>query len=119
MSLPLEQPSRTLTADDILDALDPEQRQVAASPSGPMCVLAGAGTGKTRAITHRIAYGVLSGAYQPQRVLAVTFTARAAGEMRTRLRELGVPGVQTRTFHAAALRQLRPWRAAIWRLSEV
>ena len=104
----------TPTADDILDALDPEQRQVAASPSGPMCVLAGAGTGKTRAITHRIAYGVLSGAYQPQRVLAVTFTARAAGEMRTRLRELGVPGVQTRTFHAAALRQLHYfWPQAI------
>jgi DNA helicase-2/ATP-dependent DNA helicase PcrA len=79
-----------------------------------MCVLAGAGTGKTRAITHRIAYGVHSGAYQPQRVLAVTFTARAAGEMRTRLRELGVPGVQARTFHAAALRQLHYfWPQAI------
>jgi len=97
-----------------LDALDPEQRQVASSCSGPMCVLAGAGTGKTRAITHRIAYGVLSGAYQPQQVLAVTFTARAAGEMRTRVRELGVPGVQTRTFHAAALRQLHYfWPQAI------
>jgi DNA helicase-2/ATP-dependent DNA helicase PcrA len=71
-----------------------------------MCVLAGAGTGKTRAITHRIAYGVHSGAFQPQRVLAVTFTARAAGEMRTRLRDLGVAGVQARTFHSAALRQL-------------
>ncbi len=82
--------------------------------SGPMCVLAGAGTGKTRAITHRIAYGVLSGAYQPQRVLAVTFTARAAGEMRTRLRDLGVGGVQARTFHAAALRQLHYfWPQAI------
>ncbi len=93
-------------ADAVLDALDPEQREVASHPLGPMCVLAGAGTGKTRAITHRIAYGVLSGAYQPQRVLAVTFTARAAGEMRTRLRALGVGGVQARTFHAAALRQL-------------
>lgn len=93
-------------ADAVLDALDPEQREVAAHPRGPMCVLAGAGTGKTRAITHRIAYGVLSGVYQPQRVLAVTFTARAAGEMRTRLRDLGVGGVQARTFHAAALRQL-------------
>jgi DNA helicase-2/ATP-dependent DNA helicase PcrA len=69
-------------------------------------VLAGAGTGKTRAITHRIAYAVHSGVQQPQRVLAVTFTARAAGEMRTRLRGLGVQGVQARTFHAAALRQL-------------
>jgi DNA helicase II / ATP-dependent DNA helicase PcrA len=114
MSPPPVRPSGTPTPDDILDALDPEQRQVAASPSGPMCVLAGAGTGKTRAITHRIAYGVLSGTYQPQRVLAVTFTARAAGEMRTRLRELGVPGVQTRTFHAAALRQLHYfWPQAI------
>ena len=101
-------------ADDVLDALDPEQRDVAAHPLGPMCVLAGAGTGKTRAITHRIAYGVLSGAYQPQRVLAVTFTARAAGEMRTRLRDLGVGGVQARTFHAAALRQLHYfWPQAI------
>ena len=93
-------------ADAVLDALDPEQREVAAHPSGPMCVLAGAGTGKTRAITHRIAYGVLSGVYQPQRVLAVTFTARAAGEMRSRLRDLRVGGVQARTFHAASLRQL-------------
>ncbi|WP_392542855.1 ATP-dependent DNA helicase UvrD2 [Oryzobacter telluris] len=101
-------------ADAILDALDPEQREVAAHPSGPMCVLAGAGTGKTRAITHRIAYGVLSGVHQPQRVLAVTFTARAAGEMRTRLRDLGVGGVQARTFHAAALRQLHYfWPRAI------
>jgi DNA helicase-2/ATP-dependent DNA helicase PcrA len=114
MSQPPGRPSGTPTADDILDALDPEQREVAASPRGPMCVLAGAGTGKTRAITHRIAYGVHSGAYQPQRVLAVTFTARAAGEMRTRLRELGVPGVPARTFHAAALRQLHYfWPQAI------
>ncbi len=102
------------SADDILDALDPEQREVAVNPSGPMAVLAGAGTGKTRAITHRIAYGVRAGAYQPQRVLAVTFTARAAGEMRTRLRELGVAGVQARTFHSAALRQLHYfWPQAI------
>ena len=102
------------SADDVLDALDPEQREVAAHPSGPMVVLAGAGTGKTRAITHRIAYGVRSGTYVPTRVLAVTFTARAAGEMRTRLRELGVVGVQVRTFHAAALRQLHYfWPQAI------
>ena len=90
----------------LLDALDPEQRRVAEALRGPVRVLAGAGTGKTRAITHRIAYGVLSGVHQPQRVLAVTFTARAAGEMRTRLRDLGVGGVQARTFHAASLRQL-------------
>ncbi|GAB2453180.1 ATP-dependent DNA helicase UvrD2 [Xylanimonas ulmi] len=92
--------------DAILDALDPEQREVATALHGPVVVLAGAGTGKTRAITHRIAYGVRSGVYKPTTVLAVTFTARAAGEMRTRLRDLGVVGVQARTFHAAALRQL-------------
>jgi DNA helicase II / ATP-dependent DNA helicase PcrA len=95
-----------MSADAVLDGLDPEQRQVASAVAGPVCVLAGAGTGKTRAITHRIAYGVHSGVYAAQRVLAVTFTARAAGEMRTRLRALDVQGVQARTFHAAALRQL-------------
>ncbi|GAA4949905.1 ATP-dependent DNA helicase UvrD2 [Yinghuangia aomiensis] len=95
------------TADEVLDALDPEQRRVAKSVDGAVCVLAGAGTGKTRAITHRIAYGVLTGVMQPGQTLAVTFTARAAGEMRGRLRQLGVPGVQARTFHAAALRQLQ------------
>ena len=95
-----------MSADEILDALDPDQRAVALALRGPVCVLAGAGTGKTRAITHRIAYGVRTGVYTPTTVLAVTFTARAAGEMRTRLRDLGVAGVQARTFHAAALRQL-------------
>ncbi|MDO8122685.1 ATP-dependent DNA helicase UvrD2 [Isoptericola sp. b490] len=94
------------TADALLEPLDPEQREVALALRGPVCVLAGAGTGKTRAITHRIAYGVRTGTYPPASVLAVTFTARAAGEMRTRLRDLGVVGVQARTFHAAALRQL-------------
>ena len=96
----------TPSPDALLAALDAEQRTVARTLLGPVAALAGAGTGKTRAITHRIAYGVHSGVYQPQRVLAVTFTARAAGEMRVRLRELGVVGVQARTFHAAALRQL-------------
>ncbi|WP_285726117.1 ATP-dependent DNA helicase UvrD2 [Psychromicrobium xiongbiense] len=91
----------------VLSGLDEEQRQVATALHGPVCVLAGAGTGKTRAITHRIAYGVHSGVYQPSRLLAVTFTARAAAEMRTRLRDLGVGAVQARTFHAAALRQLQ------------
>jgi DNA helicase-2/ATP-dependent DNA helicase PcrA len=90
----------------VLDGLDPEQRAVAEAVRGPVCVLAGAGTGKTRAITHRIAHAVLTGIVSPQRVLAVTFTTRAAGELRGRLRELGAPGVQARTFHAAALRQL-------------
>nr|WP_245797604.1 ATP-dependent DNA helicase UvrD2 [Mangrovactinospora gilvigrisea] len=97
----------TLAADQILDALDPEQRAVATALHGPVCVLAGAGTGKTRAITHRIAYGVRTGAMVPQQVLAVTFTTRAAGEMRGRLRTLGAEGVQARTFHSAALRQLQ------------
>lgn len=91
----------------MLDGLDPEQREVAMALHGPVCVLAGAGTGKTRAITHRIAYGVRAGILQPASVLAVTFTNRAAGEMRGRLRQLGAGGVQARTFHSAALRQLQ------------
>lgn len=94
-------------AERVLEALDPEQREVALAVSGPVVVLAGAGTGKTRAITHRIAYAALTGQHDPRRTLAVTFTARAAGEMRHRLAELGVEGVQARTFHSAALRQLR------------
>ncbi|MDT0443207.1 ATP-dependent DNA helicase UvrD2 [Streptomyces johnsoniae] len=95
------------SADAVLEGLDPEQRAVATTLQGPVCVLAGAGTGKTRAITHRIAYGVRAGIFQPATVLAVTFTQRAAGEMRGRLRQLGAGGVQTRTFHSAALRQLQ------------
>ncbi|WP_308461185.1 ATP-dependent DNA helicase UvrD2 [Streptomyces sp. Ru62] len=101
-------------ADAVLEGLDPEQREVATSLHGPVCVLAGAGTGKTRAITHRIAYGVRAGILQPSSVLAVTFTNRAAGEMRGRLRQLGAQGVQARTFHSAALRQLQYfWPKAI------
>ncbi|WP_244190431.1 ATP-dependent DNA helicase UvrD2 [Streptomyces caeruleatus] len=95
------------SADAVLEGLDPEQREVATALQGPVCVLAGAGTGKTRAITHRIAYGVRAGLLQPSSVLAVTFTNRAAGEMRGRLRQLGAAGVQARTFHSAALRQLQ------------
>jgi DNA helicase-2/ATP-dependent DNA helicase PcrA len=95
-----------MEADEVLAGLDPEQRAVAEATRGPVCVLAGAGTGKTRAITHRIGYAVLSGVVAPQRVLAVTFTTRAAGELRGRLRQLGAPGVQARTFHAAAYKQL-------------
>ncbi|WP_448005240.1 ATP-dependent helicase [Agromyces bauzanensis] len=97
----------TAASDDpLLGALDDDQRVVAEALLGPVCVLAGAGTGKTRAITHRIAYGVASGAYDPARVMALTFTARAAAELRARLRALGAGGVQARTFHAAALAQL-------------
>lgn len=91
----------------MLEGLDEEQRAVAECVHGPVAVVAGAGTGKTRAITHRIAYSVHTGAHDPDRALAVTFTAKAAGELRARLRSLGVGGVQARTFHAAALRQLR------------
>lgn len=98
----------------ILGGLDDEQRAVATTLTGPLCVLAGAGTGKTRAITHRIAYGVHTAVYKPTQVLAVTFTSRAASEMRTRLRDLEAGGVQARTFHAAALRQLQYfWPQAI------
>ena len=98
-------------AEAVLAALDPEQREVALATRGPVCVLAGAGTGKTRAITHRIAYAVLTGVMDPARVLALTFTVRAAGELRGRLRQLGGAGLGTElvratTFHAAALRQL-------------
>ncbi|GAA4505921.1 ATP-dependent helicase [Brevibacterium yomogidense] len=91
----------------LLTGLDPEQRAVAEHAGGPLVVLAGAGTGKTRAITHRIAYQAATGVTDPRHVLALTFTTKAAGEMRSRLRALGTPSVQARTFHSAALRQLR------------
>ena len=94
------------TSEALLAGLDPEQRQVALAARGPVCVLAGAGTGKTRAITYRIAYAALSGTVDPAHVLALTFTVRAAGELRGRLRQLGVGQVRASTFHAAALRQL-------------
>jgi len=93
-------------AERLLDALDDQQRQAAESLAGPVCVLAGAGTGKTRTITHRIAYGVATGVFPPKRVMALTFTTRAAGELRSRLAALGAPGIAARTFHSAALAQL-------------
>ena len=108
--------------DAVLSALDPQQQEVARATRGPVCVLAGAGTGKTRAIAHRIGYAVATGVVRPDRVLAVTFTTKAADELRARLRQLGnraVPAagldlVQTRTFHSAALRQLRHfWAIAV------
>ncbi|MFF2484786.1 ATP-dependent helicase [Microbacterium sp. NPDC058062] len=89
-----------------LAGLDEHQLEAATALRGPVAVLAGAGTGKTRVITHRIAHGVDTGAYSPGRVMAVTFTTKAAGEMRGRLRAMGVGGVSARTFHAAALAQL-------------
>jgi len=98
-------------ADDILNALDEEQRQAAQSLIGPTVILAGAGTGKTRTITHRIAYGILRGDFSENRVMALTYTNRAAGELRARLRGLGVHSVSAKTFHAAALAQLEYfWR---------
>jgi DNA helicase-2/ATP-dependent DNA helicase PcrA len=94
------------SAESLLTSLDEQQRVAAESLLGPVCLLAGAGTGKTRAITHRIAYGVATGVYPPGRVMALTFTNRAAGELRARLRALGAVGVVARTFHASALSQL-------------
>lgn len=93
--------------ESLLEPLDPEQREAAVALRGPVCIVAGAGTGKTRAITHRMAYGVATGVYEPTEVLALSFTTKAAGEMRDRLRRLGTVGVQARTFHSAALRQAR------------
>ena len=90
-----------------LSLLDEDQRAAATAPRGPVCILAGAGTGKTRTITYRIAHMVDQGFVNPQRVLAVTFTTRAASEMRERLHQMGVGGVQAQTFHAAARRQLK------------
>ena len=98
--------AHSLDAQAILEALDDDQRAVALATRGPVCVIAGAGTGKTRAITHRIAYAAAIGTMDPQKILALTFTARAAGEMRARLRTLGVPTVAARTIHSAALKQL-------------
>lgn len=101
-------------AEELLKHLDPDQASAARALRGPVCIRAGAGTGKTRAITYRIAYGVESGVYDPYSVLAVTFTTRAAAQMRSRLRSLGVEGVQARTFHSAALRQLKYfWPTAV------
>lgn len=99
----------------ILAGLDSEQAAAVSADAGPVCILAGAGTGKTRAVTHRIAYRVRRGDLRGQHVMAVTFTSRAAGELRDRLRGLGVTGVNARTFHAAALRQLRFFAPRLYR----
>jgi DNA helicase-2/ATP-dependent DNA helicase PcrA len=92
---------------DPLDGLNPEQRRAAEAVRGPVCILAGAGSGKTTTITRRVAQQVVTGAFEPGQILAVTFTDKAAGELRTRLATLGVQGVRASTFHSAALRQLR------------
>lgn len=92
---------------EILAQLDDAQQAAVTNLKGPLAIIAGAGSGKTRTISHRIAYGIATGEYSESRVLALTYTNRAAAELRSRLRLLGAPGVQVRTFHAAALAQLQ------------
>jgi DNA helicase-2/ATP-dependent DNA helicase PcrA len=96
--------------EDVFEGLNPEQRRAVEAVRGPVCILAGAGSGKTTTITRRVAHQVASGAFAPGELLAVTFTDKAATEMRGRLARLGVTGVPARTFHAAALAQLRYFR---------
>jgi ATP-dependent DNA helicase UvrD/PcrA len=98
---------RALDAEKILAGLNPEQRAAVETTRGPLCIIAGAGTGKTTTITRRIAWQVASGAFAPEHIVAVTFTDKAAGELRGRLRVLGVDGVRASTFHSAALALLR------------
>src|SRR3954449_4416864 len=95
-----------MDVERIFAELNPEQRRAVEAVRGPVCVLAGAGSGKTTTITRRIANQVLTGAFSPSQILAVTFTDKAAGELGARLARLGVTGVPARTFHAAALAQL-------------
>src|SRR6187200_1458093 len=90
-------------AATILDGLNAAQREAAEAVRGPVAILAGAGTGKTTTITHRIAWQVASGTFRAEQLLAVTYTQKAAGELRDRLAALGVTGVEARTFHSAAL----------------
>ncbi|HJU37526.1 MAG TPA: ATP-dependent DNA helicase UvrD2 [Gaiellaceae bacterium] len=96
-----------MDAERILAGLNPEQRAAAETTRGPLCILAGAGTGKTTTITRRIAWQVASGAYPARQIVAVTFTDKAAGELRSRLGALGVEGVRASTFHSAAFALLR------------
>ena len=94
-------------ATKLLEALDQDQVEVVKQLRGPVSIIAGPGSGKTRVVSHRIAYGIATGVYDPSKVLALTYTNKAAAELRTRLRGLGAAGVQVRTFHAAALSQLQ------------
>src|ERR671937_1491866 len=96
-----------MDAAAIFDGLNPEQRRAVETVRGPLCILAGAGSGKTTTITRRIANQVATHTFAPTQILAVTFTDKAAGELRARLQTLGAPGVTARTFHSAALAQLR------------
>ena len=99
--------SSEVESHPLIQALDPWQRQAATTLRGPVAILAGAGSGKTRTISHRIAYGIDQGVYAANRILALTYTNRAASELRQRMRLLGAAGVQVRTFHSAALSQLQ------------
>jgi DNA helicase-2/ATP-dependent DNA helicase PcrA len=97
---------------DVLEGLNAEQRRAAEAIRGPVCILAGAGSGKTTTITRRIAHQVGAGAFRPGEILAVTFTDKAAGVMKSRLAAVGVSGVVARTFHSAALAQLHHFAPA-------
>ena len=97
-----------MDAGRILEGLNDEQRAAVDAVRGPVCILAGAGTGKTTTITRRIAWQVASGAFAPDELVAVTFTDKAAGELRSRLGALGVEGVRASTFHSAALALAAP-----------
>src|SRR3989442_14314354 len=101
-----------MDVDRIFAGLNPEQRRAVETVRGPVCILAGAGSGKTTTITRRIANQVAIGEFEPHEILAVTFTVKAATEMRGRLERLGVGGVTARTFHSAALRQLHRVRGS-------
>src|ERR671914_1032064 len=96
-----------MQVEDVFEGLNPQQLAAVEAVTGPVCILARAGSGKTTTITRRIANQVGTGAFEPSEILAVTFTDKAAGEMRARLQRLGAHGVQARTFHSAALAQLR------------
>jgi DNA helicase-2/ATP-dependent DNA helicase PcrA len=100
-------PGRPPDPERLLADLDPEQREAVTATTGPVAILAGAGTGKTRVISRRAAYAIATGVVPADEVLVVTFTDKAAGEMVERLRDLGLAGVTARTFHAHALSQLR------------
>ena len=96
------------TAEAILDGLDDAQRMAATAVRGPVRIIAGAGAGKTRTVTRRIAYACATKAWDPRATLAVTFSVKAAAEMRNRLSQLDVASdVKAATFHSAALHQLR------------
>src|SRR5438445_9936717 len=97
-----------MAAEALLEGLDPGQRQAVTTDAAPLCILAGAGSGKTRVLTRRIAWRAATGSADPRHVLALTFTRKAAGELRARLGALGVrDGVAAGTFHALAYAQLR------------